>query len=115
MLEVKSVTDLSSLKKKKSLRKNKTEKNFGDEHLLNEPSILKRSNSKKIRFFYSKKIVKILLLQGSPVNCECEIHSGKMYLNQKFDLSVDYLYDCLIGHTEMYMNFSKTRNISGIV
>ena len=51
MLEVKSVTDLSSLKKKKSLRKNKTEKNFGDEHLLNEPSILKRSNSKKNSFF----------------------------------------------------------------
>lgn len=31
------------------------------------------------------------------VKCNCKEHIGKEYLNEKFDMSVDYLYECLFG------------------
>lgn len=47
------------------------------------------------------------------LDCNCESHSGKEYLNQTFELDFDYLYECLFGFNQFHSNFYQLRKITG--
>lgn len=44
-----------------------------------------------------------------PVECSCIDHNGKEALNKEFNLSVNYLFECLFGHTEFCKKFWESR------
>lgn len=47
------------------------------------------------------------------LNCNCNDHTGKEYLNQTFNLDFDYLFDCLFGFNQFHAKFSQLRKITG--
>ncbi len=48
--------------------------------------------------------------------CGCDgDHSGTNVANKIFDISVDYLYDCLFSYNEVYSSFTKKRKIKDLV
>ncbi|RMZ98031.1 GRAM domain-containing [Brachionus plicatilis] len=44
--------------------------------------------------------------------CNCIDHNGKIYLDQVFEMSFSYLFECLFEFNEFYYEFLKTRKIS---
>lgn len=45
-------------------------------------------------------------------DCNCDDHSGQIYLNQTFDMPFSYLFECIFDFNEFYYEFIKTRKIS---
>lgn len=48
------------------------------------------------------------------VKCACGEHPGKEMLNQVYALSVNYLWECLFGHTTFCRNYWESRKFSNI-
>jgi hypothetical protein len=47
------------------------------------------------------------------IECECKEHTGKELLNKTYNLSVNYLFECLFGHTEFCVKFWESRKFFG--
>ena len=47
-----------------------------------------------------------------PVSCECSDHSGKELINQTYNLSTDYLFECLFSRNQFNIQFAKLRKIT---
>lgn len=48
------------------------------------------------------------------VKCECEKHEGREMLNEVFKLSVNYLWECIFGHTESCRKYWDSRKFSNL-
>ena len=47
--------------------------------------------------------------------CGCLDHPANVYLNKTFELTVDHMYECLFENNEFYCQFSRLRNVSGLI
>lgn len=52
-------------------------------------------------------------LTESIPECSCSDHTGKVYLDQIFEISFSYLFECLFEFNEFYYEFIKTRKFTG--
>ena len=48
------------------------------------------------------------------VKCSCGEHQGKEMLNQVFNLSVHYLFECIFGHTDCCRKYWDSRKFSNM-
>lgn len=48
------------------------------------------------------------------VKCNCSEHTGKEMLNKVFNLSVNYIWECLFGHTEFCSKYWSSRKFSNM-
>ena len=47
-----------------------------------------------------------------PVQCGCAAHSGKELINKVYNISVNYLFECMYGHSEFCKGFWESRKFS---
>lgn len=52
------------------------------------------------------------MIDDLPVECECTEHLGKEFINQSFNLNVDYLFECLFSNNQFNTNFTRARKIT---
>lgn len=48
----------------------------------------------------------------APVQCGCASHSGKELINKVYNISVNYLFECMYGHSEFCKGFWESRKFS---
>lgn len=48
------------------------------------------------------------------VKCSCAEHIGKEMLNKVFNLNVNYIWECLFGHTEFCSKYWASRKFSNM-
>lgn len=53
-----------------------------------------------------------IVISNKPVKCSCERHNDKLMLNQTFNVSVNYMWECIFGHTEFCRKYWESRKFS---